>query len=175
MCHWLVRLGEPRDNVAITTDHHRFGATEEDPDAYHIRGQFLKVFLNAFTIPEQNFIRWVAASGMNFQLCLDLIIKLILLGTLAWLGGAKFLGFWLSLRLVDGMADIVFSRLLHHRQGKYGTFQLNLPDNLERLTRLIFGNSVINAIIDHDVHHQNPSIAVAKLASARAYFIDGKD
>ena len=69
-----LSYGESRQ---IHFNHHRFGATEEDPDAYHIRGQFLKVFLNAFTIPEQNFIRWVAASGMNFQLCLDLIIKLI--------------------------------------------------------------------------------------------------
>ncbi|MFB2879317.1 hypothetical protein [Floridanema aerugineum] len=149
--------------------HHAAPATASDPDNYHIQGNFFLILLNAFTTPEQSFIRYVAANGFNLQLGIDLFIKLVALGILAWLGGEKFLWFWLCLRIVYGLGDIVFFRATHHQQGKYGTFEIKIPHILCTLGELIVGKTVIQTTINHDVHHQNPAIAARHLAMARSY------
>ena len=149
--------------------HHRSPATESDPDAYHIRGNFFVVILNALTVPEQSFIRSLQVNGFNLQLGLDLLIKLLILGILVFLGGEKFFWFWLSMRIVYGLGDIVFFRLVHHQKGKYGTFEIKFSSTIETWGERIFGKTVIQAAINHDVHHQNPGIAVHHLATARPY------
>jgi hypothetical protein len=149
--------------------HHAAPATASDPDNYHIQGNFFLILLNAFTTPEQSFIRYVAANGFNLQLGIDLFIKLVALGILAWLGGEKFLWFWLCLRIVYGLGDIVFFRATHHQQGKYGTFEIKIPHILCTLGELIVGKTVIQTTINHDVHHQNPAIAARHLGMARSY------
>ncbi|MDF5738641.1 MULTISPECIES: hypothetical protein [unclassified Nostoc] len=98
----------------IHLSHHRTPTTESDPDAYHIRGNLFVVILNALSAPEQSFIRSVQLNGFNFQLGVDLLIKLLILGILIFLGGQKFFWFWLFLRIVYGLGDIVFFRLVHH-------------------------------------------------------------
>jgi hypothetical protein len=70
------------------------------------------VFLGALTAPEQSFIRFLILKGFDLQLELDLIIKLLLLGILVGLGGEKFFWFWLFLRIVYGLGDLVFFRLV---------------------------------------------------------------
>ena len=152
--------------------HHREPATSSDPDSYHIRGNFFLVIFNALTAPEQSFIRFLAVNGFNLQLGLHLLIKLLLLGILVGLGGAKFLWFWLFLRIVYGLGDIVFFRFVHHKQGKYGTFEIKCPDILSRWGERIFGETVIQATVNHDVHHQNSGIAARYLAMARPYIIN---
>ncbi|MGD1872867.1 MAG: hypothetical protein ACFB02_07415 [Mastigocoleus sp.] len=160
----LLTLSYP-ESREIHLNHHRFATEASDPDAYHIRGNFFLVCLNALTSPEQSFIRFVIAKGFNFQLGIDLFIKLIILMVLAWFGKEKFIWFWLSLRIVYCLGDIVFFRFVHYQEGKYGTFQLYLPDMLIKLGELIFGKTVIQATINHDIHHQNPGIAVGYLAT----------
>lgn len=149
--------------------HHQAPTTEKDPDAYHIQGNWLQVAFNAFTTPEQNAFRWIANHGMNLRMGADLAIKLSILSYLAWIGGTAFLWFWLSLRIVYGLGDLAFFRLVHHQRGRYGTFALSLPKWLTRLSELIFGATVIRATLHHDIHHQNPYIAAHHLPSAREY------
>ncbi len=158
----------------IHLGHHRNPATENDPDAYHIRGNFFLVALNCFTSPEQNFIRWVQLNQFSSQLGINILIKLLFLGILILLGGKKFLWFWLCVRIVYGLGDIVFFRLVHHQQGEYGTFAMKLPSAIETWGEWIFGKTVVQATINHDVHHNNPRIAVHNLAKARTYFNNGK-
>ncbi|MDZ8223492.1 MULTISPECIES: fatty acid desaturase [unclassified Nostoc] len=153
----------------IHLSHHRSPTTESDLDAYHIRGNLFVVILNALSTPEQSFIRSIQLNGFNLQLGLDLLIKLLILGILIFFGKEKFFLFWLFLRIVYGLGDIVFFRLVHHQKGKYGTFEIKLPSILETLGELIFGKTVIQATINHDVHHQNPGIAAHNLAMARPY------
>lgn len=147
--------------------HHRSPAMVDDPDAYHIRGHWLAVILGALTAPEQRTLRWIAAHGLSPRLGFDLAVKLLLLGGLAWTGGLTFLGFWLTFRLVYALGDLAFFRLVHHQKGEYGSFALTLPQPLQTLIGLIWGQTVTQAVLNHDIHHQNPYIAAHYLALAR--------
>lgn len=149
--------------------HHRTPATEADPDAYHIRGSWTQAIGNALISPEKSTLHWIRTQGISRQLGFDLAIKLAVLICLAWQGGTTFLVFWLSLRLVYGLGDLVFFRCVHHQQGQYGTFALTLPQSLITLGEWVFGRTVIQTTIHHDIHHQNPYIAARALALARAY------
>ncbi|BAZ71121.1 hypothetical protein NIES4106_59180 (plasmid) [Fischerella sp. NIES-4106] len=167
----LVTLSYP-ETRKIHQAHHYTPATESDPDAYHIQGNFFVVILNALSTPEQSFFRYLAVHGFNLQLGLDLLIKFLILAILIFLGGKKFFWFWLCLRIVNGLADIVFFRLVHYQKDQYGTFEIKFPSNLETWGELIFGKIVIQATMNHDVHHQNPGIAVCHLAAARPYIMN---
>lgn len=147
--------------------HHAAPTTDQDPDLYHIRGNWLRVIFNAFTSPEQSAIRWIAAQGLTPQLAFDLAVKALVLAGLVWWGGALFWWFWLSLRLVYGLGDLAFFRLVHHHRGDYGNFQLVLPQPFVTLGAIIFGPTVVQTTLNHDIHHQNPYIAARSLAAAR--------
>lgn len=147
--------------------HHAAPGTTEDPDAYHIRGHWAVAFVNAFIAPEQSTCRWLLSHGLTRQLAVDMGIKLLLFISLAWAGGLIFLWFWLSLRLVYGLGDFSFFRMVHHRNGEYGTFDLPLPDVVVWFGERVFGETVVQTTIHHDVHHQNPRIAAHALAMAR--------
>nr|WP_231865607.1 MULTISPECIES: fatty acid desaturase [Nostocaceae] len=151
--------------------HHRHAATESDPDAYHIRGNLFLIILNSLTTPEQSFLRWVKINGFSPQLGIDLLIKLLFLVILALLGGKKFLFFLLFIRIVYGLGDLVFFRLVHHQKGEYGTFEMKLPSIITTWGERIFGRTVIQATINHDVHHQNPRIAAHNLAKVREHIM----
>ena len=152
---------------AIHFAHHCAPATDADPDAYHIRGSSGWVFLNAMTTPEQDTIRWIMAHGLSFSLAIGLLIKLVLLGALAWLGGTTFLWFWLALRLSYGVTDFIFFRCVHHQQGEYGSFALTLHPALVGIGEWIFGKTVMQATLNHDLHHQHPGLAARSLTLAR--------
>ena len=149
--------------------HHAAPATEADPDAYHIRGSWISSFLNAFIAPEQSSIRWLIQHGLSRQLVIDMLVKLCIFLGLAWFGGRTFLWLWLSLRLIYGLGDFAFFRSVHYLQGAYGTFAWSLPSAVVLLGEYLFGKTVVQATIHHDIHHQNPRIAAHALASARAY------
>ena len=148
--------------------HHADPTTAADPDRYHIRGHWLQALGNAFTSPEQSAGRWIVQHGLSASLAFDLTVKFWLLMGLAWLGGGTFLIFWLSIRLVYGLGDFVFFRLVHHQQGKAGTFGLTLPPQLMTLSRWVFGHTVTYATLHHDIHHRNPYIAARSLPAARS-------
>ena len=146
--------------------HHAAPAQADDPDLYHIQGNWGQAIFNAFTSPEQSALRWIATHRLTPQLAFDLMIKLITLIALAALGGPLFIWFWLSLRVVYGLGDLAFFRFVHHQQGEYGTFGLPWPQWAIRLSTLVVGSTVTNATLHHDVHHQNPYLAARALPAA---------
>ena len=148
--------------------HHAAPTTHQDPDRYHIQGNWLQAVFNAYTSPEQSALRWIAAHGLTPHLAFDLTIKLLVLMGLIWMGGSLFLWFWLPLRLVYGLGDLAFFRLVHHHQGDYGNFSLHLPQSLITLGEMLFGTTVIHTTLNHDIHHDNPYIAARSLMAARA-------
>lgn len=149
--------------------HHAAPTTDTDPDAYHIRGSLGQAVFNAFTAPEQSAIRWITTHGLSPHLTFDLAIKLLFLAGLAWWGGMTFLWFWLSLRLIYGLGDLAFFRMVHHHRGDYGTFPLKLPQPVIALSEWVFGPTVTHTTLNHDIHHQNPYIAARALAAARDF------
>jgi fatty acid desaturase len=148
--------------------HHAAPTTDQDPDLYHIQGNWLQAVFNAFTSPEQSAFRWIATHGLTSQLAFDLAVKLLVLTGLVWVGGSLFLWFWLPLRLVYGLGDLAFFRLVHHHQGDYGNFQLHWPQPLMTLGAICFGSTVVQTTFNHDIHHENPYIAARSLRAARA-------
>ena len=147
--------------------HHAAPTIETDPDAYHIRGSWGQAVFNAFSSPEQSTLRWIARYGLSRQLAVDCGLKLLILAGLIGVGGTTFLWFWLCLRLVYGCGDLAFFRGVHHQQGCYGTFSLSLPAKLIDIGERIFGKTVVQATIHHDIHHLDPRIAVRFLGTAR--------
>ena len=148
--------------------HHAAPTTDTDPDAYHIRGSWGQVFFNAFSSPEQSTLRWIARYGLSRQLAVDCGLKLLILAGLIGVGGTTFLWFWLCLRLVYGCGDLAFFRGVHHQRGNYGTFPLLLPARLVDIGERIFGKTVVQATIHHDIHHLDPRISVQFLGAVRA-------
>ncbi|NEQ96885.1 MAG: fatty acid desaturase [Cyanothece sp. SIO2G6] len=156
-----------RELRSLHLSHHRAPATPDDPDAFHIRGPSWQVFCMAFVVPEWQTIRWFKTHGFSWKLGCDLIVKATVLVGLAWMGGSVFWAFWLSLRLVYGVADFTFFRIVHCQDGEYGTFSLDIPSWLQQVIRLVLGELVLSATIHHDIHHRNPWIAAHHLPAAR--------
>jgi len=148
--------------------HHAAPTTAADPDRYRIHGHWLQAMGNALTSPEQSAGRWIAQQGLSASLAFDLVVKFCLLVGLAWWGGVAFGVFWLSIRLVYGLGDFVFFRLVHHQQGAAGTFGLTLPPPWVTLSEWVFGHTVTHATLNHDIHHRNPYIAARSLPAARS-------
>lgn len=148
--------------------HHAAPTTAADPDRYHICGHWLQALGNALTSPEQSAGRWIAQHGLSASLLFDLVVKGCLLVGLAWLGGGAFWVFWLSLRLVYGLGDFAFFRLVHHQHGEAGTFGLTLPPLIMTLSVWVFGQTVTYATLNHDLHHRNPYLAARSLPAARS-------
>lgn len=147
--------------------HHRSPATEEDPDAFHIRGLLWQAILASLTAPEQRTIRWISKNGLSLTLTVDLGLKAVIFGLLAWLGGTTFLWFWLCLRVVYGLSDFSFFRLVHYQNGNYGSFEVTAPAWLTSIATLVWGEAVVHATLNHDIHHLNPCISVHHLSIAR--------
>ncbi|MEM8810883.1 MAG: hypothetical protein AAGF01_33145 [Cyanobacteria bacterium P01_G01_bin.38] len=158
---------------AIHLAHHRNPTTDADPDIYHIRGSGWWVFLNAMTTHEQDTIRWILTHGLSLSLAIELIVKWVLLGTLAWFGGTTFLWFWFTLRGVYGVSDFIFFRCVHHQNGEYGNFALSLPPVVIHIGEWVFGKTVVQATLNHDLHHQYPGLAAHSLSLAREQQVSG--
>jgi len=148
--------------------HHAAPTTAADPDGYRIHGHWLQALWNALTSPEQSAGRWIAQHGLSGSLVFDLAVKLGLLVGLAWWDRGAFVVFWLSIRLVYGLGDFAFFRLVHHQRGEAGTFGLTLPPLLMTLSEWVFGQTVTHATLNHDIHHRNPYIAARSLMAARS-------
>ena len=147
--------------------HHRTPATEEDPDSFHIHGPLWKVVLASLTAPEQRTFRWINQHGLSRALAVDLGLKAVIFSLLAWLGGATFIWFWLCLRFVYGLSDFSFFRLVHCQNGDYGSFAVTSPQWLTSVAEFVWGQAVVYATLNHDLHHLNPCIAVHRLPTAR--------
>lgn len=147
--------------------HHRSPTTEDDPDAFHIRGPLWQIIFTVLTLPEQRTLRWIGTHGLSLTLAVDLVLKALIFMGLAWIGGATFLWFWLCLRVVYGLSDFSFFRLVHHRAGDYGSFAVTPPVWLAVMAELVWGKTVVYATLNHDIHHLNPCIAVHHLPTAR--------
>lgn len=162
----LLTLGY-RESQVLHFAHHQAPATDADPTNYQIRGATWWVFLNAMTTPEQDTIRWIVTYGISLSLVIDLMIKAAILGALTWFGGTTFLWFWLTLRLVYGISNFIFFRCVHHQRGNYGSFALSMPSKLIRLGEWMFGETVVHATLNHDLHHEYPGLAARSLSLVR--------
>lgn len=143
--------------------HHIHAASEQDPDAFHIRGGFFKALLGSVTVHEQSTIRYIAKNGMSRELFVMMVFRFaIFTGLLGW-NPQAFLIWWLVLRLTYIVNDFVFFHVVHFRSGKTGTFALPLPTWLKWVFIAIYGYDVVYATMHHDTHHRHYQVAAKNL------------
>lgn len=160
----FIGYGEYRD---IHLRHHAHMATPRDPDYFHIRGNPLSGLLNAFTAPEQIFLRWVTTHPLDGRFVLGVLARLALFIGLAAISGWAFLWYWLPVRVAHGLAYFSFFYCLHRRGDAYGVYPLPLPKPLERALGVLFGRDAVLATCHHDVHHRHAGIAALHLPDYR--------
>ncbi|MDH5300756.1 MAG: fatty acid desaturase [Gammaproteobacteria bacterium] len=155
--------------------HHAHTASEQDPDAFHIRGGHLRSLLGALRFPEQCSLHYVRQQAGGYRPDAAVLARLSLFVLLAWWGGMAFWIMWLALRINYGIAVWVFFHHLHYRQQQYGTFELPLPMLLQRGLALLYGKPALLATMHHDVHHQWPKAAAWHLPTLRPLLIAIRD
>ena len=153
-----VNLGY-REYQNIHMGHHRFTATPNDPDAFHILGGFLRALIGALTQHEQASYRYIRANGLSRELAVMMLVRAGIFMALLLTAPEAFLMWWLVLRLSYVINDFVFFHLVHFRSGAAGTFPIPLPFYIVYPALLIYGPDVVYATMYHDIHHQHTRIA----------------
>jgi fatty acid desaturase len=153
-----INLGfrEYRD---IHLGHHRYAATANDPDAFHILGGFVPAFIGALTQHEQASYRYIRANGLSRELMVMMLVRASLFFALLLAAPLAFLAWWIVLRLTYVINDFVFFHLVHYRAGAAGNYSIPLPRYLAYPSYLIYGSDVVDATMHHDIHHQHTRIA----------------
>lgn len=152
-----------REYHNIHMGHHRYTATDKDPDAFHILGGYVKAFIGALTQQEQASYRYIRANGLSRELKVMLLVRATIFFGLLLASPLAFLAWWLVLRLSYAINDYVFFHLVHFRAGAAGTFPIPLPDYIAFWFFLFYGSDVVYATIHHDMHHQHTRIAPRNL------------
>lgn len=158
-----------REYVLIHNAHHKGPASEHDLDAFQIRGNRLKSFLGALFSPEIHFFRWIINEEINKEFIIETFVRITMFIGLAILTGVHFLWFWISLKIIYGLASFIFFNLVHYRGGRYGTFETELPIPLMKLAELIWGRVLVHAVMYHNIHHDNVRISAQHLQQARSH------
>ena len=143
--------------------HHHHTASAMDPDAFHIRGGFLKAFIGAATQHEQATYRYISTHGLSRELASMMLIRLTLFTTILLVSPSAFLVWWLVLRVTYTINEFIFFHIVHYRAGLTGTFPLPLPAMIRYLALLIYGVDVVYATMHHDIHHMYPKVAAKYL------------
>lgn len=156
-----------REMRAIHNGHHRFMATPQDPDFFHIRGNKVSGMLNALTAPEQMTVRWIRRNGIDSTLLKAGAVRLALFAGLVLVSGKFFWWYFLPVRLAFGASYFSFFYCLHRRGKAYGVYAAHLPDWAARAFGLLFGKDALLATLHHDIHHGAPRIRALDLPQAR--------
>ncbi len=152
-----------REYRTIHFGHHHHTASVKDPDAFHIRGGFLKAFIGAVTQQEQAIYRYISTHGLSRELAIMIFIRLTLFTAMLLVSPAAFIVWWLVLRVTYIINDFVFFHLVHYRAGLTGTFPIPLPSIIRYPALLIYGIDVVYATMHHDIHHKHTMIAAKYL------------
>lgn len=139
--------------------HHRFTASADDPDAFHILGGGIKAFFGALTQHEQASYRYICAHGISRELGVMMLLRSGIFFTLLVAAPQAFLAWWLVLRVSYIINDFVFFHLVHYRAGQAGTFSIPLPAFIIYPALLIYGPDVVYGTMHHNIHHAHSRIA----------------
>ena len=153
-----------REYREIHKRHHQHTASETDPDAFHIRGGFVKAFIGSVTQHEQAVVRYIAEHGLNRELFVLMLVRFVIFFGLLLISPAVFFAWWLVLRVTYIINDFVFFHVVHYRGGQTGTFPIPLPAWLMYTFIMIYGVDVVFATMYHDTHHKYSLVAAKQLA-----------
>ena len=152
-----------REHRAIHFAHHRFTATDHDPEQYQIVGGPVRAFLMALISPEHALVRWIRTYGFSSTLIREAAIRAVLFVAVAAIAPRVFLVYWLALRVSVGIASFVFHHVLHNHQGELGTFRLPGSPWFLRLLAAAFGREALTILTEHERHHLWPRVRARDL------------
>jgi hypothetical protein len=152
-----------REHRAIHFAHHRYSASERDPELWQIEGGHLRAFANALTTPERALVNWIRERGLDAPLARDASFRLACFLLVASINPAVFAVYWLLLRVSIGAAGFVFHHLLHNRRGALGTYALPFPSWCVRAGRSIVGDEPMLILAHHRSHHLWPDVRARDL------------
>lgn len=161
-----------REMLDIHRQHHRHTATPEDSEYFQLRGPPWVGFLNAISVPEQAWLRWVSAHGMDSPLLWGTVARFGLFCLLVGISGPAFWEYLIPVRISFGIGNFSFFYFLHRQGNEFGTYPLPLPAWASRVFILVFGEDAMLATCHHDMHHAQPRVAVRHLPDVRAYCVD---
>ena len=143
----------------IHMGHHKFTASVEDPDAFHILGGVISALFGAITQHEQACYRYIRTHGLSQELGVMLFVRSVIFFALLVSAPLAFLAWWLVLRVSNIINDFVFFHLVHFRSGQAGTFPIPLPRFIATIALLIYGPDVVYGTMHHNIHHTDSRIA----------------
>jgi hypothetical protein len=151
------------EHRAVHFAHHRFTATDRDPEQYQIVGGPVRAFANALVSPERGFLNWVREHGVSRALALGASVRFVAFVTLAWINPPVFVVYLAALRLSVGFASFVFHHVLHNADGRLGTFPLPVSAPVIRAARVLFGKEPMLILTEHERHHRWPRVRARDL------------
>jgi len=159
-----------REMRDIHMRHHAYTATPQDPEYYHIRGSWISGYLNVMFSPEQSVYFWIRDKGIDTELIIGMSIRLMVFSVIVLIFGWQSLWYFVPVRIAYGSCLFFFSYILHRKQGAYGTFKITYPILFQKLLRFLYGETLLQSVSEHDIHHDYPAIAGQRLAEARPYY-----
>jgi fatty acid desaturase len=151
--------------------HHAHGATEKDPEYYHIKGHWFAGFINVFFSPEQSVYFWLKEKKVDAELVRGMLIRFSLFVAIVAICGWQSLWYFIPVRLAYGSCLFFFSYCLHRKDGEYGTFSIQYPGFLRKLMHIFYGNTLLHSVSEHDIHHDYPRVPGNRLGEARPYYV----
>ena len=142
-----------REHRHIHLQHHRYTATEQDPEFFQIQGGHMRALANAMISPERSFVTYLRENGASRPFLFEASVRLCSFLLIAWLNPWIFLSYWLALRLSIGFSAFLFHHMMHNREGRYGTFPFRPPPVCDWLLRLLLGTKYVRIVYEHPAHH----------------------
>jgi fatty acid desaturase len=170
---WPLFLGgeQVARNHAV---HHGRPGSPRDPDRYMYYGPWWKALLNALFQPEQSVWFFLQREGMNHRLALQMVVHLAMMGAMLWLGGWEKLLVWIvTVRITNAVSWWSFTWGLHHERYWGSLDGIPFGPRLEKVLRLIFGDSSFNTVRYHFLHHVYPTVPARNLQKLSLILKDG--
>lgn len=159
-----------REMRDIHMRHHAYTATEKDPEYYHIKGSPVAGFINVMFSPEQSVYFWIRDKGIDAQLISGMFIRLSLFVAIVVGFGWASLWYFIPVRIAYGACLYFFSYFLHRKNSEFGTFKRNYPNGLVKLVKFLYGETLLQSVTHHDIHHDYPAVSGAKLGLSRPFY-----
>lgn len=159
-----------REMRDIHMRHHAYTATPRDPEYYHICGSWLSGYINVMFSPEQSVYFWIRDKGIDAELVKGMAVRLAVFLAIAVGFGWQSLWYFIPVRIAYGSCLFFFSYVLHRKSGAYGTFKISYPTLFQKFVVLIYGETLLQSVSEHDIHHDYPLIAGHRLTEARPFY-----
>jgi fatty acid desaturase len=164
-----------REHRDIHLRHHRFCATDGDPEFFQIRGGHVRAFAAAVLSPEWMLYDCVRQRRVGRTWLAEASIRFFGFLAVVAINPAAFLYYWIAVRASIGVSQYAFHHMLHQRGGTYGTYAVRLPRRVERAIRLVLGSECVHILTEHPAHHAWQGVKPDRLRVVAVALLENED